>query len=457
MFASFRLQRYVLFDCVTFFLLALCAFIGVLLTVQLLRLSDLVVNRGVAGGDIVMMFVAVVPTFLELAIPMAAVVGVMLAVSRLSADAELVVMRASGVSLYQILPAVLAFGLILAFIGVSVAQYFKPWGYRTVSELLFKIARDRTTAGLEPGVFNKLGMITLYPEQINYQTGELTRVLLDQRQSGAGRRIFFAQSGLMSSDPVTRSLTLELYDGEIHEESESSVNVTPPAIDSKRSKPNAGTIAIDRAYSMTRFASNSIDIGPEMLGANERGSEPSIRTLTAAQLKSARDWYLKYRPQISGAGPDGIPLIGDFRQLIALKTKKELDKRQSRIDTELAIRWSLPFSALILALIAFPLGVQPPRGQSSWGASASLGLGIGIFLLYYGLLSIGLALADSRTISSVVAVWIPNFAAAIVAVLLNREICSERIQSVGEILEKLIHGPLATVLRRLNFWRARSA
>lgn len=440
MFSSFRLQRYVLLDCITFFLLALCAFTGVLLTVQLLRLSDLVVNRGVAGADIVMMFVAVVPTFLELAIPMAAVVGVMLAINRLSADAELIVMRASGVSLYQILPAVLVFGLFLLGIGLSVAQVFKPWGYRTVSNLLFKIAQDRTTSGLEPGVFNKLGMITIYPEQINYQTGELTRVLLDQRQADVGRRIFFAERGYMTSDPATRSLTLELRDGEIHEETSSAV--VPQT--SQPSKNNLNTPAPTQNYSLTRFASNSIDIGPEMLGANDRDAESPVRALTPSQLSASRKWYVANRPLISGAGTDGIPLYGDFRTLIGLKTAKELDKRLSRIDLELAMRSSLPFAALILALVAFPLGVQPPRGQSSWGSTASLGIGIGIFLLYYGLLSIGFVLSDSKTAPAIVAVWIPNFAALSVAVFLNREICSERAQSVGDIGSR--------VFRAARFW-----
>jgi lipopolysaccharide export system permease protein len=424
-FRAAKLQRYVFFDCLTFFLIALAAFTGVLLTVQLLRLSDLVVNRGVAGADIAMMFIAVVPTFLELAIPMAAVVGVMLAVSRLSSDAELIVMRASGVSLYQLVPAIVLFGVALTVIGLGVSQELKPWGYRKVSELLFKIAQDRTTAGLEPGVFNKLGLITLYPERIDYRTGEMEKVVLDQRQPGGDRRIFFATRGVMASDPATRSLTLELFDGEMHEE--------PLAV------ATAGRADRDtqRNYSLTRFDSQTIDIGPEMLGASDDQLEPPIRAMKRGDLKASRAWYGEHAAETAGFGTAGIPLDGSFRTLIGLKTERELEKRMVRLDTELAIRWSIPFAALILGLVAFPLGIQPPRGQSSWGAGISVGLGLAVFLLYYGVLSIGLALAESRTVPSLVAVWMPNLVAAVMALWLIRGLASERVQSVAELAGRL--------------------
>lgn len=382
-----------------------------------------------------MMFVAVVPTFLELAIPMATVVGVMLAVARLSSDAELIVMRASGVSLYQILPAIVAFGTSLALIGIFVAHTLKPWGYHTVSDLLFKIAQDRTTAGLEPGVFNKLGTITLYPEQIDYRTGELTRVLLDQQQPGSGRRIFFAERGHMLSDPSTHSLTLELNDGEIHEQT-TAVTTAPSVADTSS---EAG-----RNYSVTRFSANSIDIGPEMLDSRDRDDETPVRALSSAELQENLRWYEDAVATISGFGVNGIPLAGQYRSLYGEKTNKELSKRIVRINTELVLRWSAPFSALVLALVAFPLGVQPPRSQNSWGPGASLGIGIGIFLLYYGLLSMGFALAENRSIPSVVAVWVPNCVAALCGLILNRAVCSERVHSAGE----LISGSFGALTRR---------
>ena len=79
----------------------------------------------------------------------------------------------------------------------------------------------------------------------------------------------------------------------------------------------------------------------------------------------------------------------------------------------------MPFAAFLLSLIGMTLGIQPPRAQKTWGSSLSMGLGVLVFVFYYALLSIGIAAAESGSITPIVAVWIPNIATFIIAIILS--------------------------------------
>ncbi len=59
--------------------------------------------------------------------PMAALVGTMLGLSALAADSELVVMRASGLSLLQITSAVMKLGAVLVFAAVLIGELVTPF------------------------------------------------------------------------------------------------------------------------------------------------------------------------------------------------------------------------------------------------------------------------------------------------------------------------------------------
>jgi Lipopolysaccharide export system permease LptF/LptG len=88
-----RLTRYIFGECLHFFALCLTAFTGILFTIRILKFSSLIINKGVDPHQIGRVFFAVIPTFLEFALPLAALLAVMLAFARLSGDSEVVVLR----------------------------------------------------------------------------------------------------------------------------------------------------------------------------------------------------------------------------------------------------------------------------------------------------------------------------------------------------------------------------
>ncbi|NLF25582.1 MAG: YjgP/YjgQ family permease, partial [Deltaproteobacteria bacterium] len=220
------LIRYILKESAGYFFVSLFVFTGMLLTGKLLKLTSLIVNKGVEVRQIATLFMAIIPTFLEFAIPMSVLLGVMLAFARLSGDSEIVIMRASGISLYQLLRAVALVGVLATLLSLYVSLLLRPWSNRELSRIIFEIARTKSTAGLEPGLFNKLGQLVLYAEEIDAISGELKNVMIDDKRNENRRQIIAAQSGLIESDEKARTITLHLKNGGIHEAHRNNYSVT---------------------------------------------------------------------------------------------------------------------------------------------------------------------------------------------------------------------------------------
>lgn len=409
-----RLTTYLIRECVHFFALCLAALTGVLFTVRVLKFSSLIINKGVAIHQIGWVFLSVIPTFLEFALPLSTLLGVMLAVARLSGDSEIVVLRASGVSLYQLLRPLAWFTLFVFIFANIVSFSLKPWGHQTLSDALFDIARSKSTAGLEAGTFNHIGALTIYAERISDATGELHGVMIDDRRGKDERKIIFADHGRIISRPTNRSIIFALETGSIHE-------------------------MIGRKYLSTQFVTNSIVLGSdELYDPREKQKGIAPRELTAQKLRisiadiRAAENAMRQSGEKSRALDSFPPEVQAHFSGFEL-TLAQLTKKRRRLEVELAQRWSMPFATAILAILGLPLGINPPRTQRTWGIGLSVAVGIAVFVIYYGLLSLGLTLVEAGTVSAMVGVWLPNLACALMAGSLLFQLGSERWSSIADI------------------------
>jgi len=256
------LNKYIVREVLVFFLISLAAFTGLLLTVRMLRLTSLIINRGVEFTQIAKVFVSIVPTFLEIALPMATLLGVMLAFARLCGDSEMVVIRASGISFLKFLKPIGIFAIFVTLLSLLVSLVLRPWGFESLSKALFEVAKSRSTSGLNEGVFNKLGNITLYAERIDYSSGDLLRVLVDDKRDEKVRKVVIAKKGKIITDESSQSIYLLLGDGIAHEE-------------------------VDGKYVRTGFSSNSISINADEILRGEGKKGVVARELSTSDLKIA--------------------------------------------------------------------------------------------------------------------------------------------------------------------------
>jgi lipopolysaccharide export system permease protein len=425
------INRYILSETTQYFAVSLFAFIGMLLTIRMIKLANLVVNRGVSITEISTIFIAVIPTFLEIALPLAALLGVMLAFARLSGDSEIIVLRGSGISIKGMVTPIVIFGVLVTVIGQLTSVYLRPWGFRTLQDGLYQIAKSKSTAGLEQAVFNKLGSITLYAQTIEHSSGDLNHVVVDDKRQGQSRRVIVAQRGYVTSQDQQRALSLLLIDGTIHEQ-------------------------IDNKYVLTRFDENTITLDPQALYGEEgekRGRKVAelsnqeiaeiSKNLSALPIPESTDAQalLSWRMQVQ-------EILGNDDAKTFLP--KDIPLRLARNQIEQGRRFSLPCASLFLGLLGMALGIQPARAQRAWGASLSIALGMGVFIVYYVLFSISVTLAETQKISPMIALWGPNILVGLLSIYMIKNISSERWPSVSAALEALI----TPVLERLKRFRA---
>ncbi len=410
------LTRYILKEILIFFGISLAAFLGVLLTVQMLRMANLIISKGILLSQIGLVFVSIIPRFLEFALPMATLLGVMLAFARLSGDSEIIVIRAIGISLKQMLKPVIIFGVMMSLLTLYVSIELKPWGASTLKRVLFEIARTKSSSGLEQGVFNKLGAITLYADTIDYESGRLKNVLIDDKR-GSVRQLIIGSNGEILTNDERQTITVKIINGEIHE-------------------------IIEGKYVFTKFDTNSLIIlADELYGAEESKQRKKSSAMRIPELKQHILTYQTLLERVRSSPSEQreillkeLALQDDPPQELSTQNIKQ---RINRLKIELDSRFSMPVACIVLALLAMPLGIQPPRLQRTWGAGLSASIGLLTFLLYWALLSFGIAFGQSGAIPTLIAVWLPNLAGLLLAVYAIRHMGSERWQSVAHGVEIL--------------------
>src|SRR5581483_4492587 len=213
--------------------------------------------------SILLLLSYILPAFLEVTVPMAMLLAILVAFGRLSADSEMVALRSSGLSLYQLVPPVATFVALTTFATAMLSLSARPWGNRSLRAALFDLARTRASAGIKPQVFNDdFPGLVIYAEGIDSTRDRLRRVLISDERDGTQHNIIFAREGVMISDPSSQTVILRLREGFIH--------------------TNDG-----KAEYQTLFESYDVNLDLRQMFASARQRERDPKELTLGQLQRA--------------------------------------------------------------------------------------------------------------------------------------------------------------------------
>ena len=343
------LSLYIIREITSLFLLGLVIFTLVLLMGRLIALTDLVVSRGVPLADVSRMILYLIPSFLVFTIPMAFLLAVLLAFSRLSADNEITIIKAGGISLVQILPPVIICAITAVLLALGASTIGVPWGNSAFKELSLQVLKSNITSNLREKTFwDDIPGVVIYTDQFDEQSHILKGVVINDGRSAERPMTIFARDGVVSSEVGSQSLLLSLHDGSIH---------------------IAGTGGL---YRLVHFGEYSMTIG-------ENGNSSVI------SRNEGDMWLSELKDQIDA------PTTPDAKRLKML--------------SELHSRFTFPVASLVFAILAVPLGIQNRRSGKSGGFAIS----ILIILTYYVLMSVARSLADKGVFPAGLALWVPNF------------------------------------------------
>src|SRR6267154_2595623 len=210
------IDRYIAREIVAPFAMGVALLTFALVTGRLLKLIEMVVNRGVTLGDVASLIGYIMPAFLELTFPMAVLLGVLMGFGRMSGDRELIAARACGISLYRLAIPVLGVALVVYAISSYFAFSLRPWANSNLRQKLYELSQTRTSAGLKEKIFNSnFPGLVVYVDEMSDVDSSLKGVMISDARDPHNQNTIIAKHGAMLPDPKTKSITLRLYDGSI--------------------------------------------------------------------------------------------------------------------------------------------------------------------------------------------------------------------------------------------------
>lgn len=212
------MSRYLIGEILPPFFFGLLAFTFILLIARILKLVELLVTRGVPLVQILQLFSLFLPTFLELTVPMAFLLAVLLGLGRLASDTEILALKASGISPMQILWPVTMIAAMMTLVTVFITTFARPAANMGLKKELYNIAKTRVGTALKEKVFNDdFPNILIYVEEIIPPGNTVQGVLIVDKRDQLREDIILSKVGLITTDEDTNTLGLKLFDGSIYE------------------------------------------------------------------------------------------------------------------------------------------------------------------------------------------------------------------------------------------------
>ena len=356
------LDRYVIREIIPPFLIALLVFTFILIIPFIIELAEQMIAKGVPWATLLQLMGTLLPGVAALTIPMALLIGILVAMGRLSADREVVVMMACGVSPYRLLQPVLFLGVICWGVASWVMLEAMPNANQTFREISNQIVMDRAEGEVRPRVFfEDFPNLVLYVNEVPIGGTGWNDVLAADSRDPAQQVIFLAKRGRMVIDRNARTIQMVLEDGTRHR--------------TDLNNPNN--------YEVARFQSTILTLDPESVFPR-RGPARGDRELSIEELSAKAE---EMRAQ--GLSP--------HNQVMEIHKK-----------------FSIPVACFVFALLGLALGASSRKD----GKLAAFVLGIGVIFAYYVVMYGGEALAKGHWMPAWLAMWLPNFLLGFVGVVL---------------------------------------
>lgn len=169
----------------------------------------------ITGGVVVDLLLLRTMSALNLMLPFALYISILLAFGRLYKDNEMTALAASGVTTPRILLTVFSLGLLFALLVGMFSLWLSPWAERQRSNIVVQAEKTSMLQNVLPGQFNELGRrndAVLYVEEVSDDNKNLSNVFAQIRSKDT-MDVFSANKGYQYRDETTGDTYLVLTDG----------------------------------------------------------------------------------------------------------------------------------------------------------------------------------------------------------------------------------------------------
>jgi len=205
------ISRYLIQAILPYFGMSWLILTAILFIQQAGRYSDTFFNPNLPSVFVWQLAIALIPNVIAFTCPMAALVGVMIGLSRMQADNELVAIRAAGIGNFATVMPILALGAVLAVVSIAVNIFGVPLASRAVRSLALQTAVQKLESPIEPGVFNtEVAGLTIYAKGGDLTDGYWKNVFVYTEDVSKGEsRLITSKRGRIDSQGQNSELVLE--------------------------------------------------------------------------------------------------------------------------------------------------------------------------------------------------------------------------------------------------------
>ncbi len=200
-------------------LFALTALTSLLLLQYIAKRFGELVGKGLPWSVILEFLGLSIPLTVALSLPMAVLVSTLYAFSRLAAENEITAMKASGVSLRNVMTPVLwaALGVTIFMVGFN--DQVLPRANHKLRTLQGDIAQKKPTFALSEQVINEVspGKLYLRAGHLSQTSNRMREITIYDMGDPTLRRTIYADSGNMAMSANQQDLQLTLYSGTVQD------------------------------------------------------------------------------------------------------------------------------------------------------------------------------------------------------------------------------------------------
>jgi lipopolysaccharide export system permease protein len=369
------IPKHLILEILANFSIGLVIFSFIIIMGRIFQLTEMMVSQGMSLFHVVMLIGLMLPNFLVFTIPMSLILAIILTFSRASRDYEIIALKASGISIYQIVRPAFLFTLLALTITLYLTIYVAPRNNFNLHKFLVRVISSQVNVALREKVFNDLKGIVIYVDKVSSKSDRLNGILIYDDSNVDTAITIIAQEGYITADESDSFLTITLINGTIilsNKETESeqtsvferyslNINIFGNEDDNKKVRKRDFEMTLDELYAEVEW------LRGDLVGHTREYKE----------------------------NPEDPTAIFNYEG-----TLSSIRKRQ----VEISKRFAFPFACIVFMLIGIPLGIQTnPRGKSG-----GMFLAIVIIFVYYIFMLLGELFGKNGYINPLYSMWIGN-------------------------------------------------
>ncbi|HSW38377.1 MAG TPA: LptF/LptG family permease [Acidobacteriota bacterium] len=317
-------------------------------------LSELLVTQNVSLGGIFNIIFTILPAVLIFSLPLSYLIGILIGITGLSGESQLLALRVGGFPLSSFLRFIIAFGVIVGIVTAALSLFILPHTNDRKRNIVDDISLGVATSKIQARVFNEdFPGYVFYIDEVSADRHEWKGVFVYDNSDPQSPRTIIARYAKWVKDEDNRRLQLHLQQGASY-----AVSMDDPVKDN-----------------VSLFASTDISI--QIKDDSERAIELKNRQRRVTETSSVQLWKSR-----TDADSDN-----KVRQLV-----------------ELNRRIALPFSIFPFALLGLALAVSVPKS----GKTLGFGMSLVAVIIFYMMFLNGIQLATVGKVPPWLGVWSAN-------------------------------------------------